>query len=98
MIRSGPSDHGTVTEFKTLNQMTSSAVQRSIKYAARQLRQHGSGDVFIDGRSVGLAEETARHGYQRAHGEHRQRNKAMPNRVTFILADGSGLTLGGPNV
>lgn len=95
MVRTSPTDLGTVTEFKTLDQHSSTAVKNNIKDAARQLRQHGNGHTVIDGRRIGLTAETARHGYARAHGEHTKWNKPMPDRVTFILGDGSALTLGG---
>lgn len=96
MVRTGPSDPGTVTEFKTLGSDNSAAVKENILRAGDQLAQHGGGDVVIDGRGVALTEENARRGFARAVGQARTHGSDLPDRVRMILGDGTIILLPGP--
>lgn len=89
MVRRSPEDPGTVTEFKTLSSGNSGAVRRNIIEAGAQVHPHGGGDVVIDGRDVRLTDEDARRGYARAVGQAREQNLPMPQRVMFVMGDGS---------
>ncbi|MEV7629157.1 WXG100 family type VII secretion target [Actinoplanes sp. NPDC089786] len=89
MVRTGPRDPGTVTEFKTLQAATSGAVSRNITLAGEQVAPGGGGNVVLDGREVGLSDEVARHGYHRALGKHTSNGTALPDRIRFILGDGT---------
>jgi hypothetical protein len=91
LIRRRPHDWGTITEFKTLETGTDSAVKSALRRANKQLRAHGNGDAVIDGRRVGLTESAARRGYTRFRGE-REGPGDMPQRITVILGDGRALT------
>lgn len=88
-----PGEEPVVTEFKTLEKPTTSAVKGLIKSAASQLAQHGGGDVVIDARAVDLDEATARRGYARARGEARVHGRPMPRRTYIILDDGRHIIL-----
>ena len=92
MARSGPADDGTVTEFKTLNEPTSTAIKDNIRLGTGQVLPHGNGHVVVDGRAAGLTEAVARRGYARLAGERAAHGKPMPAEVTIILGDGRGLT------
>ncbi|GAA1603093.1 hypothetical protein [Actinoplanes couchii] len=93
MVRSGPDDPGVVTEFKTPESASSSSMRSNILAAGKQLAPHGGGDVVIDGRSAGVTEEVARHGWARAAGQARVHGSALPDRARVILADGTMLEL-----
>ena len=86
MVRSGRTDPGTVTEFKTLESGLSGAVKQSIMRAGNQVR-HTGGDVVIDGRGVGLLEAEARRGFARAVGQARAHNTVLPDTVMIILGN-----------
>ena len=92
MVRRTAEDRGTVTEFKTLEENSHSAVQANLKRGTRQIVPHDNGDVVVDGRPVGLDEENARRGYARFVGERASRSRPLPQKVTIILGDGRGLT------
>jgi hypothetical protein len=83
-----PGEAAVITEFKTLEKPTSSAVKGLIKSAASQVAEHGGGDVVIDARTANLDEPTARRGYARAKGEARVHGRPMPRRTYIILDDG----------
>ncbi len=85
MVRVGPSDPGTITEFKTLDRGTNAAVKRDILGAGRQVDAYGGGDAVIDGRNVALTADEAVRGYRRAAGT----GRSMPTRVSVVLGDGS---------
>lgn len=93
MVRTGPADPGTITEFKTLTEANSTAVRRNILEAGRQVTPHGGGQVVIDGRSVELTEADARRGYARAVGQARATGQSLPNTVRFLLADSAVISL-----
>ncbi|GLY97370.1 hypothetical protein [Actinoplanes sp. NBRC 103695] len=93
MVRTGPGDMGTVTEFKTLESSSSGAVSQRITDAGKQVAYVGGGDMVIDGRGVGLTEETARTGYERARGKQVAHGSALPDRIRVILGDGSMIEL-----
>ncbi|MEV6634046.1 WXG100 family type VII secretion target [Actinoplanes sp. NPDC051470] len=93
MVRTGPGDGGTVTEFKTMESASSGAVSHRITDAGKQVAFAGGGDVVIDGRAVGLTEETARLGHARALGRQSAHGIAMPDRVRVILGDGTMIEL-----
>jgi hypothetical protein len=92
MIRTGPTDPGTVTEFKTLESGLSGAVKQCIMRAGNQVK-HTGGDVVIDGRGVGLADAEARRGYARAVGQARAHGTVLPDTVRMILGDGTMIDL-----
>jgi hypothetical protein len=85
IVRRSAADPGTVTEFKTLERPTSSAVKRCILTAGGQLTGSGGGHVVIDGRAVNLDESTAREGRARAVGEARAHRKSAPAGIFVIL-------------
>lgn len=89
MVRSGPDDPGTVTEFKTLGSGSSNAVKKNLLDAGDQLVQHGGGTVVIDGRVSALTIDEARRGYARAVGQVGVHGGSIPDRVRIILGDGS---------
>ena len=89
MVRTSADDPGRITEFKTLESASSSSVRRNILEAGQQVGYHGGGDAVIDGRDVDLTEDAARRGYNRAAGQAREHGQPMPERVSFILGDGS---------
>jgi hypothetical protein len=93
VVRRSPDDPGTITEFKTLDSGSSTAVKDDIIQAGRQVGPHGGGDAVIDGRAVGLTEEEARRGFGRAVGQARVHGQTMPEKVHIILGDGRMLTL-----
>ncbi|GGK86992.1 WXG100-like domain-containing protein [Mangrovihabitans endophyticus] len=93
MVRTSPSDLGTVTEFKTIESGSSGAVRTNILAAGRQTESTGGGNVVIDGREVGLLEAEARRGYARALGQARAHSMSFPGKVRFILGDGTMMEL-----
>lgn len=93
MVRTGPADPGTITEFKTPKAANSTAVRRNILEAGRQVTPHGGGQAVIDGRPVGLTEADARRGYARAVGQARATGQPLPHTVRFLLADDAIITL-----
>jgi hypothetical protein len=92
IVRRSSQDPGTITEFKTLDRNSSTAVKRCVTTAAKQVNDHGGGDVIIDGRDVDLDEDTAREGYRRSLGEARAHKKVLPHRI-FVIMPGDRLLL-----
>ena len=92
MLRSGPTDPGVVTEFKTLDKPGSRQVKDNLRKGTRQVLQHGNGHVVIDGRAVGLTEADTRSGYARFVGERRKHGRPLPRQVTVILHGGATLS------
>jgi hypothetical protein len=90
IVRRSPADPGTITEFKTLAEPTTSAVKRCVVNAAKQVAARGGGDVIIDGRAAGLDEATARQGYARAVGQARAHQGSLPRHV-FVITPGDQL-------
>jgi hypothetical protein len=88
MVRSGPDDPGSVTEFKTLKAASSGAVRRNILEAGEQT----SDLAVLDGRSVGLTEEDARRGYARAVGQARMHGQDVPKTVRVVTGNGRIIT------
>jgi len=93
MVRTGPDDAGTVTEFKHLDEPGTATLRRAIVNAGRQVAPYGGGDAVIDARDVELTAVDARRGYARAVGQAKAHGQTMPNRVVIMLADGLILTL-----
>jgi len=93
IVRRSPDDPGVITEMKTLDSGSSTAVKDNIIDAGRQVEQHGGGHAVIDGRGVDLTEEDARRGFARAVGQARVHGQDMPEQVHFILGNGQLLTL-----
>jgi hypothetical protein len=92
MVRTGPEDPGTVTEFKTLKRPSPNAVSKRLEDAVDQNLPHGNGHVVIDGRAAGLTETAARAG-QADYVRRRQKDgKPLADQVTIILADGRGIS------
>lgn len=87
MVRNGPDDPGTVTEFKTPDRLSVKSITRSILEGAKQVGEHGGGNVVIDGRQVGLTEEIARQGYEKAMLNHRLHGSVLPDTTRVILGD-----------
>jgi hypothetical protein len=91
MVRTGPSDPGAVTEFKSLDPQgtnRSSAVRRNILDASGQ-----AGAVVIDGRQVALSEADARRGYARAAGQASKHGQTLAGTVRIILGDNTIISL-----
>lgn len=93
VFRRSPHDPGTITELKALDSSSTTAVQQNIIEAGHQVAPYGGGDAVIDGRAVGLTEETARAGYARAVGQASVHGQTMPNCTHIILGDGRLITL-----
>jgi hypothetical protein len=91
MLRTGPEDAGTITEFKTLDRPNSGAFKQNARRSLNQVLPHGNGHVVLDGCSVGLTQELAQRGYARFAGERRKHGGGMPRKLTVILADGRGI-------
>jgi hypothetical protein len=89
LVRTGPNDPGRITEFKTLESPSSSAVKNNIVDAGHQSKEAS----VIDGRNVGLTEENARRGYARAVGQARAHGQTIPESVRIILGDNRIITL-----
>ena len=89
VVRGHAADPGTVTEFKSLRRPSTTAVQRAVLTAGRQLAGH-DGDLVIDGRPAGLSEHVARSGMRRAVGQARVHGQALLRRV-FVILDGDVL-------
>ena len=92
MVRTDPDDHGTLTEFKTLDEASTTSIKQNARSAIRQVLPFGNGDVVLDGRAVGLSEADARVGHARLVGERRQHGRPMPRTFTIILGDSRELT------
>jgi len=94
MIRKNRADEGVIVEFKTQDVAESSAVKRSMLKASAQARETATAlgarhEVVIDGRPVGLSEETARRSFRRAVG---QPHSTVAPVVHVILGDGRLVT------
>ncbi|MEU4607240.1 hypothetical protein AB0F43_30010 [Kribbella sp. NPDC023972] len=86
-LRRNGADKGLIVEFKTLDRASLSAVKRNIHKATEQV---GSlGEIFIDGRKVGLSEPMAERGFRMACG---QPGKTVSAIVHVILGDGRLVT------
>lgn len=92
IIRRGPNDAGTYAEFKAPTEPTSTAVKRSITDARRQLDPWGGGEVFLDGRAVGLSREVAEAGLRRTIGQAVSQGQRLPDSIRIVLGDGSQIT------
>lgn len=88
LVRRHPGDSGTYTELKEVRAAGYRSVVRSLRDAEKQLGQWGGGEVVVDGRRVGLSEEVAREGFDRAVGAARSGGKPIPERARIILGDG----------
>jgi hypothetical protein len=88
MIRKGPDDPGTITEFKTLNSGSANAVKRNINDASSKQAANG-GEVVVDGRNVGLTQADADRGYAKAVG---QPGGSVSDVVHVVLGDGTVVT------
>ena len=95
IVRYGPTDPGTVTEFKTLERASSSAVKDRLFKAGKQLSEEG-GAAIIDGRQAGLTREIAEQGWLRTLGQAKATGQAVPSQVVILLKDGSDLRLTSP--
>jgi hypothetical protein len=84
--RSGSAD-GVIVEFKTLDRASLSAVKRNINEACDQVG--ATGEIFVDGRKVDLAEAMALRGFRKACG---QPGKTVDAAVHVILGDGRMVT------
>ena len=87
MVRKDPLDEGVVTEFKTPNGSSPTAVRRNVNDASDQVPTDG--EVVIDGSKIGLTEEGALRGFKRALG---QPGRTVAAKVHFILGDGRVVT------
>ncbi len=87
MVRKGAGEEGVIVEFKTQDSGSSNAVKRNMLKASGQLST--TGEVVIDGRPVGLAEETALRSFRRACG---QPGSTVARVVHVILGDGRLVT------
>jgi hypothetical protein len=87
MVRKGPDDPGSITEFKTLKESSNNALKSDINHASRQAG--ADGDVVIDGRGVGTTLSEAERAYRRALG---QPGGTVAKRVHVILGDGRMIT------
>ncbi|MEU4242405.1 WXG100 family type VII secretion target [Actinoplanes sp. NPDC026619] len=101
MVRKGPDDPGTVTEFKSMLKQTedpSNALKDDILEAADQVDQKGGGGVVVDGRPIGLTDEQAQAAYDRILGREAQAEAkgghlSVPESIRVILGDGTLKTL-----
>jgi hypothetical protein len=84
--RSGSAD-GVSVEFKTLDRASLSAVKRNINEACDQVG--ATGEIFVDGRKVDLAEAMALRGFRKACG---QPGKTVDAAAHVILGDGRMVT------
>jgi hypothetical protein len=91
LVRVGPDDPGTYTEFKQPQRPTDAAVKEEIRRAAKQLHQYGGGDLVLDGRAKGLSREVAETGLRRALGQARTHGSVLPSRIRIVLEDGSSI-------
>ncbi|MEU4291161.1 hypothetical protein AB0E63_23295 [Kribbella sp. NPDC026596] len=94
MLRRSGSDEGSIIEFKTLTSGASNTVKRSMLKASGQAlkaaRELTMGrEVVVDGRPVGLTEETALRSFRRACG---QPGSTVAAVVHVILGDGRLVT------
>jgi hypothetical protein len=87
MVRKGGDGEGVIVEFKTQDSGSSNAVKRNMLKASSQLST--AGEVVIDGRPVGLTEETALRSFRRACG---QPGSTVAAVVHVILGDGRLVT------
>jgi hypothetical protein len=87
MVRKDGDGEGVIVEFKTQDSGSSNAVKRNMLKASRQLST--TGEVVIDGRPVGLTEETALRSFRRACG---QPGSTVVAVVHVILGDGRLVT------
>ncbi len=91
LVRTGRDDPGTYTEFKEATEPTDGAVKNAIMRGAKQLDPFGGGDLVLDGRSVGLAQEVAENGLRRALGQASAHGSALPRNIRIVLADGTSI-------
>ncbi|GAA5186621.1 hypothetical protein GCM10023322_33270 [Rugosimonospora acidiphila] len=92
MVRTGPDDPGTITEFKTLaGKDGSNSVRRNILDAGGQVPDGGG--VVLDGRATNVDEADAIRGHARALGQAAQTGQKLPTIVRIILGDGRIITL-----
>jgi hypothetical protein len=89
MVRKSGVDEGAIIEFKTQNSGSSNAVKRSMLAASGQAMKAADGltarrEVVVDGRPVGLSEETAYRSFRRACG---QPGSTVADVVHVILGD-----------
>ncbi|WP_328519650.1 hypothetical protein [Kribbella sp. NBC_00359] len=94
MVRKSRDDEGAIVEFKTQDKGSSNAVKRSmLKASGQALKAAGDPaakrEVVIDGRRVGLTEETALRSFRRARG---QPGSVVAEVVHVILGDGRLVT------
>ncbi|RZT07394.1 hypothetical protein EV649_8100 [Kribbella sp. VKM Ac-2569] len=94
VLRRSGSDEGAIVEFKTQDVDTSSAVKRNILTASGQAIEAAAAlrarhEVVIDGRPVGLSEDTALRSFRRALG---QPGATVAPVVHVILGDGRMVT------
>jgi len=94
MVRKSRDDEGAIVEFKTQDKGSSNAVKRSmLKASGQALKAAGDPaakrEVVIDGRPVGLTEETALRSFRRARG---QPGSVVAEVVHVILGDGRLVT------
>lgn len=87
MVRKGPDDPGSITEFKTLKSSNNNALKREINDASDQAG--ADGDVVMDGRGVNTTQSDAERAYKRALG---QPGKIVSQRVHVILGDNTMIT------
>jgi uncharacterized protein YukE len=88
MVRKGPDDPGTVTEFKQLDTNSLKSLKRNINKGSGQAGLDG--EVIIDGENVGLSEEDALEGHRLAV---LQPGGKVSSVVHFILGDGSMISV-----
>lgn len=96
ILRRSSAEPGTIIEIKTLKTRgsdMSNTVNQAIADARKQLRPHGGGDVYIDGREIGLTADEAERGYRRAAGNAGTHASEMPGAIA-ILGDGTLHELG----
>ncbi|WP_406053023.1 hypothetical protein [Kribbella sp. NBC_00889] len=86
-LRRNGSDEGKIVEFKTLDRASLAAVKRNIHQGTDQAGPLG--EVFIDGRKVGLVESMAQRAFRMACG---QPGKPTPATTHVILGDGRMVT------
>lgn len=91
LVRNGPRDPGTYTEFKRPQAMTSGAVKNEIMKAGKQLDGYGGGELVLDGRTVGLTEEVARQALARALGQSASHGSRLPTTIRLVLGDGRSI-------
>jgi hypothetical protein len=87
MVRKNPADEGLITEFKRPESNAVDAIKRNMKKASKQV-PHEDGEVVIDGRKVGLTQETA----DAAYADLVKYKDTRAAKIYVILADGRMVT------